>query len=203
MPLPDDSTEQLTLLLRGAAAGDHSATNQILPLVYEQLKKIAQIRMNNERRDHTLQATALVHEVYAKMMGQQDHGWDNRRHFYFAATQSMRHILIDHARMRGRLKRGGAFKHNFSLDIGAVADLAKEDKFEEIIALDEALHRLEIQRPRVARVVELRFFGGLTIQETADMLDVSPRTVDLDWVFARAWLYRELSDDTQDTEPSE
>lgn len=193
--MPSEPGEQLTMLLQRAADGDQSATNAILPLVYDQLKRIAQVRMANERTDHTLQATALVHEVYAKMMGTQEQGWANRRHFYFAATQSMRQILIDHARTRGRLKRGGGKGRRFSLDIGAVADLAQDDKFHEILALDEALCRLETQRPRVAQVVTLRFFGGLTIQETADMLDVSTRSVDLDWAYARAWLYRELSDD--------
>jgi len=198
--MPSESSEELTLLLQRAAHGDHAATDQILPLVYEQLKRIAQVRMTSERRDHTLQTTALVHEVYVKLLGSREQEWANRRHFYFAATQSMRQILIDHARTRGRIKRGGPGRRRFTLDIGAVADLAQDDKFDEIIALDEALQRLETERPRVAQVVSLRFFGGFTIQETADMLGISPRTVDLDWLYARAWLYRALSDDERRTE---
>jgi RNA polymerase sigma factor (TIGR02999 family) len=196
----NDEAQQLTLLLQRAADGDHAATNEILPLVYDQLKRVAQVRMVNERKDHTLQATALVHETYAKLMGQHEQAWANRRHFFFAATQSMRQILIDHARTRNRHKRGGPAIRKFSLDIAAVADLAQEDKFDEVIALDEALHRLESERPRVAQVVSLRFFGGLTVQETADMLGVAKRTIDLDWVYARAWLYRELSGDDHKTD---
>lgn len=188
--------DQLTVLLQRAAVGDRDASDQIIPLVYEQLKKIAQVRMAGERRDHTLQATALVHEAYAKMMAPEEEAWANRRHFFFAATQAMRQILIDHARSRQRLKRGGKDRKRISMDIGGIVDLAQDHQYEEIIALNEAFDRLEHERPRVARVVQLRFFGGLSIQETALMLDVSPRTVDLDWSFARAWLYRELSKDS-------
>ena len=191
-----DPDLDLTQLLGRIADGDARATDELLPLVYEQLRQIANARMAGERRDHTLQATALVHEAYARMMGHGNDAWANRRHFYFSAAEAMRRILIEHARARSRLKRGGPGIKRRSLDFGAVADLATEDKSEEILALDEALHRLKEERPRAAEVVTLRFFGGLTVEETADMLGVSARTVDLDWSFARAWLFRALAEDT-------
>lgn len=195
MPVERDPNLDLTQLLGRIADGDADATDELLPLVYDQLRTIASARMAGERRDHTLQATALVHEAYARMMGNGNDAWANRRHFYFAAAEAMRRILIEHARARSRLKRGGPGAKRRSLDFSAVADLAGEDKSEEILALDEALHRLKEQRPRAAEVVTLRFFGGLTVEETADMLAVSARTVDLDWAFARAWLFRALADD--------
>ncbi len=148
--------------------------------------------MAGERLEHTLQATALVHEAYARMVGAGDRSFENRRHFFFAAAEAMRRVLIDHARSKSALKRGGT-RRRIEMDISAIADLAESGKSEEIIALDEALHRLEEQRERVARVVKLRFYGGLSVNETAEMLGVSPRTVELDWSFARAWLFRELA----------
>ncbi len=195
--------ENLTELLERAAEGDANATDQIMPLVYDQLRSIAQSRMADERKDHTLQATALVHEAYARLMGQGQDGWHNRRHFYFSATRAMRQILIEHARAQGRLKRGGAGIKKLSLDYGAIADLARTDNSAEIIALDEALRRLEKERPRVSQVVQLRFFGGLSVEETGMMLDVSTRTVNLDWSLARAWLFSVLSDETQKEDGNE
>ena len=188
-----DQQHELTQLLGQAAEGDIRATDRILPLVYDQLRAIAQARMAGERKDHTLQATALVHEAYARMLSGNESTFENRRHFYFAATEAMRRILIEHARSRHAIKRGGADRRRISMDISAIADLAEDGKSDEIIALDEALRRLEAQRLRVAQVVKLRFYGGMSIDETAEMLSVSPRTVDLDWAFARAWLFRELS----------
>ena len=128
------------------------------------------------------------------MLFRSELAWDSRGHFFTAAAEAMRRILIEHARARAREKRGGADQRLLTLDIGEVADLAQEEKNEQIIALDEALRRLESQRPRVARVVHLRFYAGLSVDETARTLGVSARTVDLDWAFARAWLYRELAD---------
>lgn len=194
MPDEHDPNLDLTRLLGRIAEGDAQATDELLPLVYEQLRQIARARMAGERRDHTLQATALVHEAYARMMGSGNDAWQNRRHFYFSAAEAMRRILIEHARARSRLKRGGPGVRRWSLDFSAVADLATEDKSEEILALDEALQRLKEERARSAEVVTLRFFGGLTVEETADMLGVSARTVDLDWAFARAWLFRALAE---------
>ncbi len=185
--------DEFTLLLGRVASGDQQAADELLPLVYEQLRAMARVRMSRERAGHTLQATALVHEVYAKMLAPGDGSFENRRHFFFAAAEAMRRILIDHARSRNAEKRGGGDRQRVRLDISAIADLAEDGKTFEIIALDEALRRMEVQRPRVAQVVILRFYGGLSVDETAEMLGISARTVDLDWAFARAWLYRELS----------
>jgi len=183
----------LTKLFDQDARGDDSVTDQILPLVYEQLRSIAQVRMAGERQDHTLQATALVHEAYARMMGDGDEAWKNRKHFFFAATRAMRQILIEHARAKGRIKRGGESKREPFFDFVAIADLASDVYSDEIIALDDALRRLEKEKPRVGQVVQLRFYGGMTVAETAELLGVSPRTVNFDWDFARAWLFRDIS----------
>jgi len=175
-----------------AAGGDRAAADRLLPLVYEQLRAAAQMQMAGERAGHTLQPTALVHEAFVKLVGARELPWGNRRHFYVAAAEAMRQILIDHARSRDRAKRGGG-RERRRLDFRSVADLVCFGESDEIIALDEALRRLEQQRPRVAQVVQLRFYAGLDIDATAGALGVSPRTVDLDWALARAWLYRELS----------
>ena len=188
-------TTEVTQILKQLADGDKNAADALLPHVYEQLRRIARRRMNAERPDHTLQATALVHEAYARLVGNEELTWDSRGHFFIAAAEAMRRILIEHARSNARKKRGGPQRRRLSLSIADVADLAATEKPEEIIALDDALRRLQLQRPRVARIVELLFFAGLTVDETAQTLGVSPRTVDLDWAFARAWLYKELTDD--------
>tara|TARA_E500000318_G_C3569122_1_gene217032 strand:+ start:1633 stop:2238 length:606 start_codon:yes stop_codon:yes gene_type:complete len=193
MPEVPSRDPNLTVLLQRVAQGDQLAANELLPLVYEQLRAMARVRMSRERAGHTLQATALVHEAYARMLSPGDGSFENRRHFFFAAAEAMRRILIDHARSRNAKKRGGTDRQRVRLDISAIADLAEDGKTFEIIALDEALRRMETQRPRVAQVVILRFYGGMSVDETAEMLGVSSRTVDLDWAFARAWLYRELS----------
>lgn len=180
----------LTLLLQEAAAGNGDAAEKLLPLIYEQLRAIAQQRMSGERSGHTLQATALVHEVYLKLMGNGDAEWASRAHFFHAAAQAMRRILIEHARQRGRLKRGGEFKRQ-SLER---VDLAVEEDPESILALDAAICRLEEKDERAARIVKLRFFAGLSIEETAEAVGLSERTVKREWTYARAWLYRALSD---------
>ena len=183
-PRPDD----VTRLLEEAAQGREQAADQLLPLVYDQLKKIAQQRMVQERPGHTLQATALVHEAYLRLVGDEDPGWANRAHFFKAASEAMRRILIDYARKRGRIKRGGGQK-NVAIN---VADLAQSQNLEEIVALDEAIQRLESQGPGMAEVVRLRFYVGLGIDETAQCLGVSRTTVKRDWSVARAWLHRQL-----------
>ena len=175
----------------GAAEGESRAADEVMPLVYEQLRRIANARMASERRDHTLQATALVHEAYARMLGGTNPGWESRRHFYAAAAESMRRILIDHARARRSQKRGGEARRA-QIDLASLADLASDENAEPVIALDGALARLEGVKPRAAEVVKLRFFAGLGVEEAASALGVSPRTVNLDWNFARAWLYAEL-----------
>ncbi len=195
--MPDEVPEhEVTRLLQSADSVGPENAGQLLTLVYDQLRKIAQQRMNEERVGHTLQATALVHEAYARLVANAELTWDSRGHFFTAAAEAMRRILIEHARARARQKRGGPAQRRLTLDIGDVADLAREENSEQIIALDDALRRLESQRPRVAQVVHLRFYAGLSVDETARILGVSARTVDLDWAFARAWLYKELADPT-------
>ena len=160
MPEVPSRDPNLTVLLQRVAQGDQLAANELLPLVYEQLRAMARVRMSRERAGHTLQATALVHEAYARMLSPGDGSFENRRHFFFAAAEAMRRILIDHARSRNAKKRGGTDRQRVRLDISAIADLAEDGKTFEIIALDEALRRMETQRPRVAQVVILRFYGG-------------------------------------------
>jgi len=169
-------------------ARDKSA-GELFPLVYEQLRHLARRRMSDEKNGHTLQATALVHEVYLRLSGGQA-CWSDRTQFFFAAAEAMRRILIDHARSRGQLKRGGG-RRRLPLN---VLDLASEDQIPEILALDEALLRLEETSPTVAAVVCLRFYAGLSIDETAEALGISPRTVKREWTYARAKLARELGD---------
>ncbi len=183
----------LTALLQRVAQGDQVAADELMPIVYEHLRSIARVRMAGKRAEHTLQATALVHEAYARMLAPGEMAFENRRHFFFAAAEAMRRILIEHARSRNALTGGGTSRKRVRMDISAIVDLAQDGNSDEIIALDEALQRLETQRPRVGQVVKLRFYGGMSIDETAEMLDVSPRTIDLDWAFARAWLFGELT----------
>jgi len=188
--------EQVTRLLDDAAAGRPLAASELLPLVYDQLRAIAQNRMKEERREHTLQATALVHEAYARLVGAGEIEWHNRAHFFFAAGEAMRRILIEHARARARVKRGGAegkAAKRIPLDI---VDLATDQDPEDVLAFEEAFRRLEEKEGRVAAVVRLRLFSGLSIDETAKAMGLSPRTVDTDWAFARAWLFRELGEQT-------
>lgn len=179
----------VTQILHAIEAGDPRAGDALLPMVYDQLRRIAQQRMATERPDHSLQATALVHEAYLRLVGDDDVHWANRAHFFAAAAEAMRRILVESARARGRLKRGGDRKR-VPLN---VVDLAAENDPAEILALDEALNRLESQDTKMARLVMLRFFSGLSVEETASAMNVSPRTVKRDWALARAWLFRELT----------
>ncbi len=180
----------VTRILAAVERGNAQAADELLPLVYEQLRRIAQQRMAGERRDHTLEATALVHEAYLRLVGGEEMAWGSRAHFYVAAADAMRRILIEHARKRGRLKRGGDRRR---IPI-SVADLAADNNFEEIVAVDDALRRLEEEDREAADVVRLRFFAGLSVDETAELLKRSPRTVARDWAYARAWLHRALQD---------
>jgi len=164
-----------------------------MPAVYKELRRLAaQYLRREQRRDHTLQTTALVHEAYLRLAGQRRSGWPDRAGFYAAAAQAIRRILIDHARRRARRKRGGPGARRVHLDAAA---LETASCVIDVLALDEALSRLAALTPRQARVVELRYFGGLTDDEIAAVLGVSRRTVQTDWHGARAWLYRELGGD--------
>jgi RNA polymerase sigma factor (TIGR02999 family) len=179
---------EATRILSELERGDTGASERLLPLVYEELRKLAHQRMAQERGDHTLQATALVHEAYLRLVGEGPQSWSNRGHFFHAAAEAMRRILIEHARAKQGPKRGGDLR---KLPIGVV-DLATADDPEQILALDEAISRLEKQDPHAARMVRLRFYAGLSIEETAESLGVSPRTVKREWAFARAFLFRAL-----------
>ncbi len=181
----------VTRLLKALGEGDGSATDELLPLVYEELRRLAESRMARERPGLTLQATALVHEAYVRLVSDEDVGWDDRGHFFAAAAEAMRRILVERARRVGRKKRGGDHRR-VSLDKIEISVDAPSD---DLLALDEALKRLRAKDPRKERVVSLRYFAGLSINETAQALDVSPATVKNDWTFAKAWLYKELASD--------
>ena len=182
------SREEVTQLLIAYGQGDRQALDQLLPMVYSELHGIAARQMRHERADHTLNATALVHEVYLKLMDQNRVSWQNRAHFFAIAARAMRQVLISYARKHNAEKRGGGAP-NTLLD---GKEIALGERADELLALDEALTRLAGFDERLAQVVEYRFFGGLNIEETAAVLDVSTMTVKRDWNKAKAWLYREL-----------
>lgn len=189
----DTHAEHVTRLLQNAGRRD-DAREQLLALVYDHLRRIAQERMNRERAGHTLEATGLVHEVFLRLLGEENISWQNRAHFYAAAAQAMRRILIDHARKRRAEKRGGS-RGRVPL---SVVDLAAETDPDQILALDEALDHLERTDPRAASVVRLRFFAGLGVAETAAALELSERTVMRDWAYARAVLFNAVTGDGAD-----
>jgi RNA polymerase sigma-70 factor, ECF subfamily len=184
----DAAAADITTLLNRLA--DEGAAAQLVPLIYEELRRLATHRLRHERPGHTLQATALVHEVYLKLAGQSDARWQNRAQFFAVASQLMRRILVDYARTKQRIKRGGR-QEQVSLD---EVLLIAPDRTDELLAVHESLSRLEKLDPRQARIVELRYFGGLTMDETAEVLRVSPRTVTREWNIAKAWLYGELKE---------
>jgi len=179
----------VTRLLDAAAAGDPRAAADLLPLVYDELRKLAAARMVGEKPGHTLQPTALVHEAYLRLVGSADENrWDGRGHFFAAAAEAMRRILVDAARRKGRTKHGGELGR---VDLDGVRP-AVPDPRHDLVALDGALTALALEDPQAARLVELRHFAGLTIPEAARALGISPRTADRLWAYARAWLHREL-----------
>jgi len=194
----DPSSHAATILLNEAAnASDR--IKLLLPLVYDQLRAAAQKQMASERVGHTLAATALVHDAYIKLVGPREVPWQNRAHFYAAAAEAMRQILLDHAKSRARRKRGGAKAHVPLEEVASIiaaspdspADVQSDDQT-DFIALDEAIRRLEVEDPRVAQVVYLKYYAGLEIAHVASALGVSERTVKNDWAFAKAWLERAL-----------
>lgn len=183
-------TQDITLLLRAASAGDRESSDRLLPIVYDALRNLAGARMAKETPRHTLQATALVHEAYLRLVKDEKARWENRRHFFGAAAEAMRRILIERARRVSRIRHGGEMEQVPYEE----ADLVGSMPDPQLLALDEALQRLEKEEPRQAEVVKLRYFVGFTIQETAEALGVSPATVKLDWSVARAWLHREIGE---------
>ena len=180
----------VTVLLSALTRGEEDAAGKLIPVVYDELRRLAASYMRRERQDHTLQATALVHEAYLKLIEQRSVSWQSRAHFFGVAAQLMRRILIDHARGHLRQKRGGEHK-KVSLD-DALA--FSEQQSAELLAVDESLERLAKLDGRQARIVELRFFGGLSVEEAAEVLGVSPKTVKRDWSVAKAWLYADLKE---------
>lgn len=183
------SNADVTQILAELEQGDASAAERLMPLVYDELRALAGRWMQRERNDHTLQATALVNEAYLRLVDQDSVQWRNRTHFFAVAAQAIRRILVDHARSHGRLKRGGD-RRRLSLDEALVFS---PEQNADLVDLDEALERLAASDPDKARVVELRFFAGLTSEEAADVLDLSARSVERYWQYARAWLYREMT----------
>jgi RNA polymerase sigma factor (TIGR02999 family) len=181
-------SQDLTKLLQRWSAGDRDAAEQLLALAYDELHRIAGLCFARERRDHTLQTTAVIHEAYLNLTQGKPIDWRDRSHFFRLMARVMRRVLVDHARDRSCLKRGGQ-AGRVTLD---ESGLVGADKGPDLIALDDALLDLERNDPEKAAVVELRFFGGLTIEETAEHLEVSPATIVRQWRVARAWLYREL-----------
>ena len=190
--MADDAREHLTRLLEEIPRRPEAA-QELLPLVYDELRALARARMRGERADHTLRATALVHEAYMKLAGDPDRGWQDRAHFFRAAAEAMRRVLIDHARSRGAAKRGSGHR---PVRIDA-SDIGVESDPEQILALDDALEVLRAEDDRAAEVVRLRFYAGLGFTEIAALLDCSERTVMREWAFARARLVELLSDDAE------
>lgn len=183
----------MTELLAEWACGNPDALERLVPLVYRELRTIAARQLRRERADHTLQPTALVHEAYLKLVDQRPSGWRNRGHFFAVAAQAMRRILVDHARAHRAAKRGRDFE-KVAIE---TADAVVEAPTADVLALDEALTRLSTLDPRQGQVVELRCFGGLTIEETADAVGLSLTTVKEEWRLAKAWLHRELRGETR------
>ena len=182
-------SNEITGMLQDWSQGKTEALDALMPIVYDELRRQASRYLRRERVGHTLQTTALIHEAYLKLIDQHDVNWQNRAHFFAIAAQAMRRILVDYAKTRNREKRGG-IGEKVTLDDGMVVS---GEKSVDLVALDECLSRLARFDERQARIVELRYFGGLTIEETAEALHVSPATVKSDWRSAKAWLYQEIT----------
>ena len=182
------SSKNITELILAWGNGDKEAINQLIPLIYSELHRLAARYMRRENAGHTLQTTALVNEAYCKLVDQKNVQWQNRAHFFGIAAQAMRRILVDHARSRSRLKRGGDAK-KISLDESA---LIPQPEVKELISLDDALTRLAQFDPQKSRIVEMKFFGGLSMEEIAEVERVSKSTIEREWRKAKAWLYHEI-----------
>jgi RNA polymerase sigma factor (TIGR02999 family) len=178
----------ITQVLRAIERGEGHASDELLPLVYEELRKLAAVRMSQEPAGQTLQATALVHEAWLRLVGDGSQTWLSRAHFFGAASEAMRRILVENARRKSRLKRGGG---QLRLDIDGL-NLAAATPDDKVLLIDEALERLQVEDPEKARIVVLKFFGGLTNHEVAESLGVTERTIERQWAYARAWLFQNI-----------
>lgn len=192
--MTDTPDPRLTQLLQAWQQGNAPAGEQLVPLVYAELRRIARVKLGAERGGHTLQPTALVHEAWLRLMQQHGADWQNRGQFFAIATQAMRRILVDYARRRQAAKRGSGEPIESIDELAAVLVSPVPD--DQLVALDAALERLAAFDPRLARVVELRFFGGLSVEETAEVLDLSATTVKREWAAARLWLFRAINEQT-------
>lgn len=194
MTTPSSAQQEVTRLLSDWRGGDERALEKLFPLVEPELRRLAHYYMSGERVGHTLQTTAVLNEAYLRLVDNTKPLWQNRNHFVAVAAQSMRQIMVDHAREHRSLKRGGgALKVTFD-----EAALVSDARSEELLALEEALQRLSQQDSTKSKIVELRYFGGLTVKQTADVLKLAPRTVEREWTLAKAWLYRALRGEEPD-----
>jgi RNA polymerase sigma factor (TIGR02999 family) len=188
-----DSAVAVTQLLNDAASGDAAAAAELLPLVYNELRRLARQKMGHERAGHTLQATALVHEAYVRLVaGNTEKGWQGRWQFFAAAAEAMRRILVDQARRRGRIKRGGGAGAGQRIDLEKLQLTVDEQPPQELLAIDEGLTALAEQHADKAQLVKLRYFAGLSIEEAAEAMGISVATANRHWAYARAWLFRHL-----------
>ncbi len=187
----EQTQRPITQVLNELKNGRQESLEELLPLVYDELRRLANSHLSRERSNHTLQPTALVHEAYLRLVGQKETEWENRAHFFGIAARLIREILIEYARMKNRKKRGGEFRTQIELDSAVSFSNQKEL---DLVAVDEALKKLEELDERQARIVEMKFFGGLTVEEIAEVLDISPATVKREWSSARLLLYKMLND---------
>jgi len=186
----DNTQQPITKFLEEIKSGNKAALEELLPLVYDELRRLANSYLRRERSNHTLQPTALVHEAYLRLVGQSEIDWQNRAHFFGVSARLMREILIEYARARHRQKRGGEFKTQIELD--SAVSFSNQNQF-DVVAVDEALSKLEKLDERQARIVEMKFFGGLTIEEIGEVLSISPATVKREWSSAKLLLYKMLN----------
>lgn len=189
MKNPLINREEITEMLRACRKGNYEAVNNLMEIVYDELCRLAHNYLKSERPNHTLQTNALVHEAYVRLVGQHSTEWQNRSHFFGVAATLMRQILVNHARNKKRLKRGG---NDALLSLDEAHHVILDEKDDNLIALNDALNKLSKFDRRQAKIVELRYFGGLTIEATAEFLNIAPVTVKREWQAARAWLYREI-----------
>jgi RNA polymerase sigma factor (TIGR02999 family) len=179
---------EATRILQAVVRGDPKAADELLPLVYEELRRLAASKMSLQPANQTLQPTALVHEAYLKLLGDGEHSWNDRRHFFAAAAEAMRHILVDRARRKAAIRHGGGQIRINLDDVVVAADSADET----VVLIHEALEKLAVHDPAVEELVKLRFFGGLTFQQASEVLGLSERTAKRQWAYARAWLFKEI-----------